>query len=71
MTCEPNELCSEIHDRMPVILDPNDYDRWLGTDSDPRDLLRPYSSKKMEAWPVSTRVNSPANNDPSLTDRLF
>jgi putative SOS response-associated peptidase YedK len=38
-----NTLVSQIHDRMPVILHPDDYDRWLSTiEPDPRDLLVPY-----------------------------
>src|SRR5205823_1304657 len=38
LTTESNELVAEVHDRMPVILKPEDYDRWLGNDPDPRDL---------------------------------
>jgi putative SOS response-associated peptidase YedK len=67
ITREPNELVAELHDRMPVILDPKDYDRWL----DPKapgaeELLRPCPSEWLEAVPVSTRVNSPANDDESV-----
>lgn len=65
LTCEPNEMMADLHDRMPVILDPADYAAWL----DPRQqevgkvthLLRPYSAAKMEAWPVSTYVNKTAH----------
>jgi putative SOS response-associated peptidase YedK len=70
ITTTPNELCSPIHNRMPVILKPDDCDRWLGFEPDPHDLLKPYPAELMEAWPVSTRVNSPANNDPSLLSPL-
>jgi putative SOS response-associated peptidase YedK len=42
LTCEPNSLVATIHDRMPVILHPADYGRWLGTGPDPRDLLKPF-----------------------------
>ena len=67
VTCEPNELMAELHDRMPVILDPKDYDAWL----DPghpggAELLRPCPSEWLEAVPVSTRVNSPANDDETI-----
>jgi putative SOS response-associated peptidase YedK len=60
ITCEPNELMAELHDRMPVILDPADYGRWL----DPsvrsgEELLRPCPAEWLEAVPVSTRVNAP------------
>ena len=67
VTTEPNEPMAELHDRMPVILDPKDHDRWL----DPsvpgaKELLRPYPAEWLEAVPVSTRVNNPANNDESI-----
>jgi putative SOS response-associated peptidase YedK len=58
----------DIYDRMPVSLHPNDYDRWLSNaDPDPRDLLVPYPAEPMTMWPISTRVNSPANDDALLT----
>jgi len=66
ITTEANELVADIHDRMPVILRPEDYDRWLGIETDPRDLLRPFSAELMRVWPISTRVNSPKNDDPDL-----
>ena len=65
LTCAPNEMMADLHDRMPVILDPKDYDRWL--DSDQQDgsraakLLKPYPADKMAAWPVSTYVNKAGN----------
>lgn len=63
---EPNELLKPIHDRMPVILDPNDYDQWLDPELSDTErlqkLLRPYRSKEMEAYPVSTLVNKPTND---------
>ncbi len=68
ITTEANELMAPIHDRMPVILSPDDYDRWL----DPaiqkpehlQPLLRPYPSDAMVAYPVTTHVNNPKNEDP-------
>ena len=66
LTTEANELVAEIHDRMPVILRPEDYDRWLGVEPDPRDLLRPFPPELMRMWPISTRVNSPKNDDADL-----
>ena len=68
ITTEANELLKPIHDRMPVILRPEDEDRWL--DPGPTDtaklapLLKPYLTEEMEAYDVSTRVNSPKNDDP-------
>src|SRR5512146_1675944 len=64
-----NELVHQIHDRMPMLLDPAGYDRWLGLEPDPHDLLITYPSEPMTMWPISTRVNKPENDDPSLLDR--
>ena len=69
LTGEPNQLMRQLHDRMPVILLEEDYERWL-RDDDPRDLLAPYPAELLRAYPVSTRVNSPANNDPGLLESL-
>lgn len=67
ITTEPNELCAPIHDRMPVIVAPKDYGKWMDVDgTSPEEalkMLRPYPASKMTAWPVSTHVNKPANDD--------
>lgn len=44
-------------------------DRWLSLEPDPHDLLITYPSEPMTMWPISTRVNNPENDDPSLLDR--
>ena len=67
ITCPANELMSEIHDRMPVIIPPESYDRWLSAvGPDPRDLLVQYPSELMRIWPISTRVNKVTNDDADL-----
>jgi len=68
LTTDPNELLEPFHDRMPVILDPRDYDRWLDASSVqlPADLLRPYPAERMRSWKVSDRVGNVRNNDPEL-----
>jgi putative SOS response-associated peptidase YedK len=67
ITCAPNELMAELHDRVPVILGPADYDRWLDPSLPGSEkLLRPCPAEWLEAVPVSTRVNSPANDDESI-----
>jgi putative SOS response-associated peptidase YedK len=68
ITVPSNDLVGQIHDRMPAILEPDSYDRWLGPESDPRDLMISYSSEPMTIWPISTRVNSPANDDAALLE---
>jgi putative SOS response-associated peptidase YedK len=67
---QPCELVADIHDRMPVILAPDDYARWLGDEPDPRDLMRPFPAALMRMWPISTRVNKPANDDPSIVEPI-
>jgi len=70
LTTQPNELVVPLHDRMPVILQAKDYDRWLGDEPDPADLIRPHPADDMVRWLVSTRVNKPENDDPAILDRM-
>ena len=66
ITTKPNKLMASIHDRMPVILHPKDYADWL--DSSPRSadslnrLITGFPAELMQAYPVSTLVNSPGND---------
>ena len=67
LTTTPNAVTSAVHDRMPVILDPDRYDLWL----DPgmqnvaavSELLKPYDARLMRCYPVGTRINHVANDD--------
>jgi putative SOS response-associated peptidase YedK len=68
ITVPANALVAGIHDRMPAILRPEDYERWLSPEPDARDLLRPFPAEAMRMWPVSMRVNTPQNDDASLID---
>jgi putative SOS response-associated peptidase YedK len=68
LTTAPNALVEKVHDRMPLILPPSEYARWLdpGTPlSVLRQLLEPYAAAAMEAVPVGTAVNSARVDDPS------
>ena len=68
LTTTPNELMEPIHNRMPVIIEPEDYSMWLDPGDNPQEtlhLLRPYSSAEMEAYAVSTAVNNPRNEGPA------
>lgn len=69
LTTEANPLVAPIHDRMPVILPPAEYDLWLTEAAlDPevvRPLLEPYPAEALRAHPVSTLVNRPTNDDPA------
>jgi putative SOS response-associated peptidase YedK len=66
---DANELTKDIHGRMPVILDPEDYDRWLDG-SDGQNLLRPYPSEKMLRYPVSRAVGNVKNTGPELIEAI-
>lgn len=74
LTTAANEVMRPIHDRMPVIIAPRDYDLWL--DPAVRDparlapLFAPYPGELMEAYPVSMRVNSPVHDDPMVLERV-
>jgi putative SOS response-associated peptidase YedK len=67
LTTTPNAVTSVVHDRMPVILDPDSYDLWL----DPgmtnvgavSEMLKPFDARLMRCYPVSTRINHVANDD--------
>ncbi len=75
ITTNPNALMEPLHNRMPVIIAPKDYDRWLGVDDDasieerlPTDLLRPYPEEKMTATRVGPAVGNVRNNTPDLLE---
>jgi putative SOS response-associated peptidase YedK len=70
ITTDANELVAEIHDRMPAILAPESYTRWLGDEPDPRDVMHPFPADLMRMWPISTRVNKPENDDSSILDEI-
>jgi putative SOS response-associated peptidase YedK len=73
LTTTPNTVTAAVHDRMPVIVDPDAYDLWLDPGmKDSRaasDVLRPYDANHMRCHPVSTRVNNVANDDEECSRR--
>jgi putative SOS response-associated peptidase YedK len=74
LTTEANALLKDIHNRMPVILDPKDYDLWLdpGVTNPAKvaDLLRPLDARKMRRYPVSSVVNRVANDGPECAEEI-
>jgi putative SOS response-associated peptidase YedK len=73
LTTEPNELLRSIHDRMPVILEPQDYDRWLDPTQRPellQPLLRPYDAQQMVSYAVNTQVNNPRHDRPDCIEPI-
>jgi putative SOS response-associated peptidase YedK len=74
LTTGPNELLGPVHNRMPVIIAPQDFDLWLDLNAqqagDIQQLLRPYPPQEMTYYPVSTYVNSPHNDGPQCIEPL-
>ena len=74
LTTEPNELVAQAHHRMPVILERGSYGAWLDTSLEDTDqlvpLLAPFNAGEMKGYPVSTFVNSPANDSPLCVEPL-
>lgn len=73
VTCPPNEMMAEIHDRMPVIVPAAARDRWLDSSAEAaelQELLVPLPSEELEAFEVSTLVNSPRNDSPECVQRI-
>jgi len=73
LTTEANEALQPLHDRMPVIVKPEDFDLWMDPDTIPWELeplLRPYPEDDMTFHPVTTRVNYVANDDPSCVEPM-
>ena len=67
ITTTPNALMANLHDRMPVILPPEDHARWMNMreGNDPRDLLRPAPDGTLYATEVSPRVGNVRHDDPA------
>jgi putative SOS response-associated peptidase YedK len=74
ITTDANDVVAPIHNRMPVILHPEDYELWLDPDFEEKEplstLLKPYPAEAMEAYPVSRSVNSPSNNEPGIIESV-
>jgi putative SOS response-associated peptidase YedK len=73
LTTGANDLLAPYHDRMPVIVRPEDYDLWLDVGvkgAELLNLLRPYSHEGMGAYAVSPLVNSPSNDDPRCVESI-
>lgn len=74
LTTSSNDLLRPIHDRMPVIVSPHDYEIWLSPRiQDPRELsflFRPYHPERMAAFPVGLGVNNPKTDSPGLIEPL-
>lgn len=74
ITTVPNEMISDIHNRMPAIIMPEHRELWLSTETVSIEMLLaaigPYPADEMEAYPVSKAVNNPRNDYPELLNNL-
>ena len=73
ITTSASEMIRKLHDRMPVILAPEQFDAWLNPQATPDDLdplLAPAPGAALDAHPVSPRVNSPRQSDPSMIEPI-
>jgi putative SOS response-associated peptidase YedK len=70
VTTTPNEACIDVHDRMPVLLAPEDWPGWLGTPELRNGLMRPFPAAEMAMWPVGQTVGNVKNNGPELVDPI-
>lgn len=73
ITCEPNSLVERLHNRMPVILAPEDYRTWLDPETPlerAQALLKPYPAELMLAVPVSLAVGKPENDYPEIIEPI-
>ncbi|WP_081279356.1 SOS response-associated peptidase [Rhizobium phaseoli] len=69
-TCQSNEMISAVHNRMPVVLRPEDYERWLYPDPDPRGMMRSFDAKAMTMWPIARRVSTARRIGPEALRRV-
>jgi putative SOS response-associated peptidase YedK len=69
VTTRAGDDIAALHERMPVVLEQNDWAGWLGEDAtDPTTLLHPSLPGTLRSWPVSRKVNTPRNNSPDLLE---
>ena len=67
ITTTPNKLMAELHNRMPVILDPETFNGWMtGSTEEVGQLLMPCPAEMLKAYPISRQVNNPRNEGAEL-----
>ncbi|OHV80359.1 SOS response-associated peptidase [Ensifer sp. LCM 4579] len=70
ITCPANDMVAAIHDRMPVVLHKEDYERWLSVEPDPYELMKPFPPELMTMWPIDRKVGSPKNDTADILDPI-
>ena len=66
----PNDNELRVTKNGEFVLASGDYTRWLSDEPNPRDLMRPFPAEPMPMWLISTRVNKPENDDPSIVEPI-
>lgn len=71
ITTGANEIMVPVHDRMPVIIAPEQYEAWLSAPpADAFELVKPFRAEAMQAWPVSKRVSRSAEEGADLIEPI-
>lgn len=71
LTTDANDAVAEVHDRMPVMLEPEEHDEWLHADAeDAKHVLDPFPADKLDVYPVSKQVSNPENDSPDLFEPI-
>lgn len=72
ITTDANEVIDDVHDRMPVMLEKSDEETWLNATEETvlHDVLDPYPSEELRVYPVSKKVNNPANDSPDVIEEI-
>jgi putative SOS response-associated peptidase YedK len=71
LTTDANEAMAKVHDRMPVIIGPDDWAAWLGeAECDPATLCKPFAPERMNLWPVDKGVGNVKNQDANCCEKV-
>ncbi|MBL8894104.1 MAG: SOS response-associated peptidase [Rhizobiales bacterium] len=74
ITTDANSLLGQVHDRMPVIIAPDDWPAWLGekpaSNDELKALLRPYPPERLVLWPVDRKVGNVRNESADLAEAI-
>lgn len=75
ITTDADPSIRHIHERMPIILSREKFSAWLDPENQDvnqlREILIPFSDNSLESWPISKAVNSPANDNIKLIEKVF
>jgi putative SOS response-associated peptidase YedK len=70
ITTKPNSVCAPLHNRMPLVIAPDDFDAWLSAAPGSEELMRAHPPERMETYAVGKAVGSPRYDGPELIEPL-